>query len=107
MKKSGARVIVVAGNNDLEDEVKTLAPNVEIVPRNSVLQLYGKRVCVCHEVWKIDPTIEADVYLYGHGLTGETRTKEDNEREGRLYFNAVWGASWHNLESNVHVILEK
>ena len=98
---------MVAGNNDLEDEVKTLAPNVEIVPRNSVLQLYGKRVCVCHEVWKIDPTIEADVYLYGHGLTGETRTKEDNEREGRLYFNAVWGASWHNLESNVHVILEK
>ncbi len=105
MEQSGARVIVVAGNNDLADEVKTLAPNVEIVPRNSVLQLHGKRVCVCHEVWKIDPTIEADVYLYGHGLTGETRMATDNERDGKLYFNAVWGPSLHCLERGVHYVI--
>lgn len=107
MQNSGARVIVVGGNNDLTDELKTIAPSVEIVERNSVLKLHGKRVCLCHEVWKINPEIQADVYLYGHGLTGETRTKTDNEREGKLYFNAVWGASWHILERDAHLILEK
>ncbi len=107
MENSGARVIVVAGNNDLVEDLKALAPNAEIVPRNTVLQLYGKHVCVCHEVWKIDLSIQANVYLYGHGLTGETRTKEDNERDGRFYFNAVWGASLHDLKNNVHYILSK
>lgn len=105
MERSGARVIVVAGNNDLVEELKELAPNTEIVPRNTVLSLYGKRVCVCHEVWKIDLSIQADVFLYGHGLTGETRTKEDNERDKQLYFNAVWGASLHDLQNDVHYIM--
>lgn len=107
MAQSGARVIIVAGNNDLAEELKTLAPNAEIVPRNTVLKLHGKSVCVCHEVWKIDPSLNADVYLYGHGLTGETREKEDNERDGKLYFNAVWGASLHVLEKDVHYIISK
>jgi hypothetical protein len=55
----------------------------------------------------MDPNVQADVYLYGHGLTGETRTPEDNVRDGKRYFNAVWGATLHVFEKDAHCILPK
>lgn len=64
-----------------------------------------KKVLLCHELNRMDESANADVYLYGHGLTGETRTSEDNEREGKLYFNAVWGASLHVFEKGIHKII--
>ena len=105
MGQSGARVIIVAGNNDLEEELRAFSSTVEIVQRNTILELYGKKVLLCHELNRMDESANADVYLYGHGLTGETRTSEDNEREGKLYFNAVWGASLHVFEKGIHKII--
>ena len=107
MSESGARVLIVPGNNDLEDELRVIAPNVEIIERNTVLDLYGTKVSLCHELNRMDPNVQADVYLYGHGLTGETRTPEDNVRDGKRYFNAVWGATLHVFEKDAHCILPK
>ncbi len=105
MKSSGARLIFVPGNNDIEEELPILAEGAEIYSRNTVLDICGKRVCLNHEVLNIDPKIDADIFLYGHGRTGETRTPDDNVRDGRRYFNAVWGASLHILEDDAHLIL--
>ncbi len=107
MEQSGARVIVVAGNNDLEKELKGFAKRAEIVPRNTIIEFSGQRILLCHEINKMDENAEADVFLYGHGLTGETRTPEDNVRNGKQYFNAVWGASLHNFMTGIHEIIPK
>ncbi len=105
MKRSGARVIFTCGNNDLPDELERLAPFAEIYLRNTVLEIDGRRVCLNHEVLKIDEKVASDVHMYGHGLTGETRTRDDNFRGGAYYFNAVWGASLHELSADRHLIL--
>lgn len=105
MEQSGARVIIVAGNNDLEEELRAFSGTVEIVPRNTILKLYGKRVLLCHELNRMDENANVDVFLYGHGLTGETRNPEDNAREGKLYFNATWGASLHVFEKGKNIII--
>ena len=107
LEQSSARVIIVPGNNDLEEELPLLAPTAEIVPKNTVLEIDAKRICLSHEVLKLDESIPADYYLYGHGLTGEERTPDSNERNGKKYYNAVWGASLHDFASESSMILPK
>ena len=107
MENTSARVIIVAGNNDLEDELKTLVSRAEILPRNTTIELYGKRFTLCHELNRMDETTQADVYLYGHGLTGETRTPTDNIRDGKEFYNGTWGASLHIPEKNANMIIPK
>ena len=107
MEQSGARVIIVAGNNDLEQELKSMSTKSEIAPRNTILEFFGKKVLLCHEINRMDENAEAEVFLYGHGLTGETRTVEDNERNGKLYFNATWGASLHDFKQGINEIIPK
>lgn len=106
MEESGAQVIIVPGNNDPEDELKALITTAQIVPRNAILEFSGKRVLLCHELNRMDETADADVFLYGHGLTGETRTPEDNVREGKQYYNAVWGAYVHVFEQDAHLLIQ-
>lgn len=105
MKKSGARVLVVAGNNDLEEELAKFANGVEILQRNTVVDLYGVRYCLCHELNRMDENALADAWLYGHGLTGETRTADDNLRDGKRFFNGIWGASLHIPKTGESVII--
>ena len=105
MEESGARVIIVSGNNDLEKTLRELKSKAEIVERNTVLDLYGKKVLLCHELNRMAESSEADVYLYGHGLTGETRTPNDNARNGKYFYNAVWGASLHCFEEGKSMII--
>lgn len=105
MKNSGARVLVVAGNNDIEDQLANFANGVEIVQRNTVVDLYGVRYCLCHELNRMDENALADVWLYGHGLTGETRTADDNERGGKKFFNGTWGASLHIPKTGASLII--
>ncbi len=106
MKASGARIITVIGNNDVQSVLADL-PEFNLCEPNTVIELCGKRICLTHEVWRIDKNVEADIFLYGHGPTGDERTPLDNEREGRLYFNAFWGASVHSLSDNRHLILKR
>ena len=105
MRESGARVVIVAGNNDLEQELAEFANGAEILPRNAVVDLYGVRYCLCHELNRMDESVQADAWLYGHGLTGETRTADDNERNGKKFFNATWGASLHIPKTGASLII--
>ncbi len=105
MRRSGARCIIVPGNNDIRDKLYTLAEGMEILPRNRVIDICGTKVCVNHEVMKIDETLDVDIHLYGHGLTGESRTEYDNVRAGKKYFNTSWGSSLHVFESDSHLII--
>ena len=107
MERTPARVIIVPGNNDIEDVLSGLVERAEVMPRNTVLPLGGKKFLLCHELNRLDESIEADVCLYGHGLTGETRTPDDNERDGKRYYNACWGVSLHVPEQGVSMLLPK
>ena len=105
MKQSCARVLVVPGNNDLTEELQKV-DGIEVIAPKTVMQFGGKKVYLTHAVNSIDPANDAEIYLYGHGLTGETRTKEQFEMDGKKYFNATWGASLHCFEADEHIILE-
>lgn len=107
MERTPARVIIVPGNNDIEETLSGLVQRAEIMPRNTVLTLGGKTFQLCHELNRLDESIGADFCLYGHGLTGETRTPEDNERNGKRYYNASWGVSLHVPEKNASLLFPK
>ena len=107
MERTPARVIIVPGNNDIEETLFGLIQRSEVLPRNTVVSLGGKKFQLGHELNRLDESIEADVCLYGHGLTGETRTPEDNVREGKRYYNACWGVSLHVPEKNASMLLPK
>ena len=107
MENTPARVIIVAGNNDIEEDLKTFVNRAEILSRNTVLDLYGKKFSLCHELNRMDESTQSEIYLYGHGLTGETRTPEDNVRAGKAFYNGSWGASLHVPEKNVSMIIPK
>ena len=104
MKRSGARVIIVPGNNDLADILRERT-DVEVVAPCTVMQFGGKKVYLTHSVKSIETQSDAEIYLYGHGQTGETRTKTDNRRGDKKYFNDSWGSSLHCFEKDAHVIL--
>lgn len=104
MKSSGARVIVVPGNNDLVKELENV-DGIEVVAPKTVMEFGGKRVYLAHSVLSIDENSDAEIYLYGHGQTGETRTKDDNVRGVKKYFNVCWGVSLHSFEDDEHIIL--
>ena len=106
LKSSRAKLVFVVGNNDVKNVLYECGI-ASVYEPNSVLEIGGVRICLTHEVWRIDPDVNADIYLYGHGPTGDDRTPIDNERGGKLYFNAFWGASIHSLSENKHLILEK
>ncbi len=107
MEGSGAQVVIVPGNNDPEEELKKMVTTARIVPRNTVLNFGGTKVLLCHELNRMDETADADVFLYGHGLTGETRTAEDNVRDGKQFFNAIWGAFVHVFDKNEHHVVPR
>ena len=104
MKQSGARVIIVPGNNDLT-EVLQERTDVEVVKPGTVMGFGGKKVYLTHTVKSIDENSDAEIYLYGHGQTGEMRTKTDNQRGEKKYFNDSWGSSLHCFEKDAHIIL--
>ena len=72
-----------------------MAKTATVCPRNTVLTLGGRRYQLCHEVLRIDRSVEADLILYGHGLTGEERTPSKNACGTALCYNATWGPSLH------------
>lgn len=104
LKESGARVILVPGNNDVPSYMEKNADFAEIYPPTTVIELGGKQACIAHSVQQLEA--EAEFYLYGHGLTGETRTREENTVDGRRYFNSFWGVSLHDFEGGRHLIVD-
>ena len=86
LKNSGARVIIVPGNNDLPEEIKRIAPFAEVYPRDTVLLIDGEECRISHEVHKI--TYDKKWHFYGHGYTGEEWAPEKNVPGAECRFNA-------------------
>ena len=92
LSESDAKVYWTAGNNDLADKVSELAPKIEIVPADTVLNIGGKRICVAHI--KACFTKDADIYLYGHSTRYELWSMERNTPErDTWYLDAMWADS--------------
>ena len=90
MNASGARLIIVPGNNDLPDEIRKLSPRAELYPVDTVLTLDGVECRVGHQVHAM--TFDKDWSFYGHGLTGDSWTLEDNAPGKPCRFNSSFGS---------------
>ncbi len=91
MRESNARLIVVPGNNDLEADIKTILPEAEVLPVNSIVEIDGIECRVGHQVNKM--SFDRKWHFYGHGFTGEEWEYEMNlVRTDIRRFNACLGA---------------
>lgn len=90
MNASGARLIIVPGNNDLPEEIQKLSPQAELYPVNTVLTLDGVACRVGHQVSLM--TFDKDWSFYGHGLTGDSWRPEDNVPGKPCRFNSSFGS---------------
>jgi len=90
MSASGARLIIVPGNNDLPDEIAKLCPEAEIYPENTILTFDGVECRVAHMIKRM--TYDKKWNFYGHGFGGEEWSVDKNIPGGEQYrFNAYWG----------------
>ena len=89
MTETGSRVIWTTGNNDLEDKVREIAPQIEVVANDTVVNIGGKRIALAHR--KKDFKEDADIYLYGHSIRYDAWSSERNTQDRDVwYLNACW-----------------
>jgi len=105
MRESGARLIIVPGNNDLPDEILKIVPQAEVYPVNTELTIDGVECRVGHQVMKM--TFDKNWHFYGHGLTGEEWSYDKNVEGGHCRFNATWGSFVCCLSENKFFILPR
>ena len=84
---SGARVIIVPGNNDLPDVIRRLLSTAEVYPVNSIVKIDGVECRVGHQVSRM--TYDKRWSFYGHGFTGEDWEYSRNDPENECRFNAA------------------
>jgi len=91
LKASGAeKIYVVPGNNDLPDVIAEKLPFADIVHPDTQMEIGGVTCTLTHMRQEIQT--KSEWYLYGHGLTGETWSTEQNEPFGECRFNVMWGS---------------
>lgn len=88
LKNSNAALYLVPGNNDLTGEIKEQAPFARYTEPDSVIEIEGVKLCLCHRV--MDITGDAVYYFYGHGPTGDDHSRRDNVPAKRAYFNTFF-----------------
>ena len=66
-----------------------MAPFIEVVEPNTVLQMEGIDICVTHSKEQI--TKKADIYLYGHGVRADNSEQEQKmSGSDSLNLNVMW-----------------
>lgn len=98
LEESGARVIIVPGNNDIREVIERLIPTAEVYAKNSVIEIDGIEVRVGHQVTQL--TYDRQWAFYGHGFTGEKWSYSQNEEGKECRFNACLGAFVVSLSEN-------
>lgn len=93
LKTSGAeKIYAVPGNNDIWEVLQEQLPFAELVQPNTVVDIYGISCTLGHICYETNAP--ARWTFYGHGLTGETWTREKNDLpSGICRFNVIWGSS--------------
>jgi len=91
LKESGSKVYWVPGNNDLPQEIGEMAPFMEIVQPDTVLNFEGVDICLAHSREQI--TKNAEVYLYGHGRRAANFEQEKGlSGSESLCLNVMWNS---------------
>jgi len=100
MDESGARLIIVCGNNDLVTEIKSIVPRAEIYAENSVVEIDGTECRVGHYVDRM--TFDKKWTFYGHSIAGDkwkyTFNAFGSDRPFR--FNALWGSTLCSMKDD-------
>ncbi len=92
LQNSGAKTIyVVPGNNDLVDVLSEKMPFAQIIKPNTQMDICGMLCTLAHAHYEVET--KSQWHIYGHGLTGETHKKEENDPKGDCYFNVMWGSN--------------
>lgn len=82
MEKYADEVYIVPGNNDLEDFIAETVTKAKIMKENTVINIEGIDFLLCHAVMHMEG--EAQIYLYGHGPTGDNHSYQE---EGKYFCN--------------------
>ncbi len=104
MDQSGARLIIVPGNNDVFEEVEMLCPRAEVLPEDSIITIEGVECRVGHQVNHI--TYDKDWSFYGHGLSCETWKYEYNVEGQPCRFNVSWGSFVYSISEKKFFFIE-
>ena len=88
LKDSGARVIIVPGNNDVKDDIQEIIPSAEIYSENSVVAIDGVECRIGHQVTNM--TFDKKWAFYGHGFRDESWDYSMNKKGGECRFNACF-----------------
>lgn len=105
MKESGARLIVVAGNNDLPDEIQKMAPEIEMYEPNSVINVCDVECRAGHYV--ADMTFDKKLTFYGHSSALDQWKSPFNAYSDTLRFNANYGSAAYFADEDKYVFFKK
>ena len=91
LKSTNKKVFWVPGNNDLPDEIKQIAPFMEIVEPGSVIKIEGVDISLSHSYKEI--VNKAEIYLYGHSREKDDFSLEKELKGGNcMCLNALWSS---------------
>ncbi len=93
LEKLVPEVYLVPGNNDLPELIEQTVKTAHFIPPKSVLNMNGKQIFCCHRVKDADG--EGDIYLYGHGPTGDHHSFNEGDK---VYANVIYGPTVVSLE---------
>lgn len=93
LEKLVPEVYLVPGNNDLPELIEQTVKTAHFIPPKSVLSMGGKQIFCCHRVKDADG--EGDIYLYGHGPTGDHHSFNEGDK---VYANVIYGPTVVSLE---------
>ena len=86
MISSGARLIIVPGNNDISEYITQLFPNAEIFNENSVVNIDGVECRIGHQ--STNMTFDKEWNFYGHTIRKGEWDYEMNKSGNKRLFNA-------------------
>ncbi len=89
MKDSGARIIIVPGNNDVPELIRELAPEAEVCPHDTAIELYGIPCRIGHS--PVSMHHDKKWSFYGHTLRYDDWDERDNAKGENCRFNAIRG----------------
>jgi len=91
LKNSGAeKIYAVPGNNDVWEVLEAQMPFAELVRPNTVVEIGGISCALGHSC--LETNAPAEWSFYGHGITGETWSPEQNNTQhGICRFNVIKG----------------
>ena len=104
LNETDARVIIVPGNNDVEEDIREFIPRAEVYPEDTVITLDGVECRIGHMVMHM--TFDKKWSFYGHGFTGESWDYSMNESGKECRFNVSYGSFVCSISENKFYLIK-